>query len=309
MLNTPPPTPCTLTWSLINCSGTSLPSSCNIGDIVSVQLTADSGYTFSSVTPTVTSADNISFTENGLLTFMPNSTSCEITVVAESDGLAVVKGDIIIMNLDGTDRHYRVLRKVDSSVVEVLGIFTAATTAFGSSNIYENSTLDTALNTTWYNTLTDTAKSAIVAKTFTQDSWSFTTITDPFFWGESGKFTLHLESSTYDNSITRKIYALSVQDIIDYLEATTSMEPDDTTLTDYDLRMLIDEGGDFYQERAWLRSATPRESSDTSDYSCGVVYESSYDEVEVGRRYVGADYCLARPALQIDLSKIEWTKK
>ena len=94
-----------------------------------------------------------------------------------------VKGDIVKMNLDGTKRQYRVL-SVNGNVCKVLGMWddfiidynsTSTTTTFGSitAQKYEGSTLDTYLNTTWYNTLSSEAKNAIVPENVTQYCYQY----------------------------------------------------------------------------------------------------------------------------------------
>jgi len=93
------------------------------------------------------------------------------------------KGSIIKMNLDGTERQYRVL-SVNGSVCKVMGMFddftskyneTSTTTTFGSTTAqkYEGSTLDTYLNTTWYSTLTSAAKAAIVPENVVQYCYKY----------------------------------------------------------------------------------------------------------------------------------------
>jgi hypothetical protein len=83
-----------------------------------------------------------------------------------------VKGDLITMNLDGTDRLCRVLKIVNGTTVEVLGMWDGLSSSFISdlngSNIYAGSPLDSYLNTTWYNTLSSNAKAAIVPKNISQ---------------------------------------------------------------------------------------------------------------------------------------------
>lgn len=72
----------------------------------------------------------------------------------------------------GTNNQYRVLN-ISGTVAEVVAMFDISTSQkfSSSSQTYSGSLLDTALNTTWYNTLSTTAKAAIVDKTFKQDSW------------------------------------------------------------------------------------------------------------------------------------------
>ena len=93
------------------------------------------------------------------------------------------KGSIIKMNLDGTERQYRVLN-VNGNVCKVMGMWddltsaynsTSTTATFGSTTAqkYEGSTLDTYLNTTWYNTLSNTVKAAIVPENVVQYCYQY----------------------------------------------------------------------------------------------------------------------------------------
>jgi hypothetical protein len=73
---------------------------------------------------------------------------------------------------------------VNGNVCKVLGMFddltskynsTSMTTTFGSTTAqkYEGSTLDTYLNTTWYNTLSSEAKNAIVPENVVQYCYKY----------------------------------------------------------------------------------------------------------------------------------------
>lgn len=93
----------------------------------------------------------------------------------------LVKGDLLNIDLDGNGgKQYRVLN-MSGNVAKLLsmndistsqvynstnktGTFTNGTTG----QLYAGSDLDTYLNTTWYNTLTDIAKVAIVPESRTQ---------------------------------------------------------------------------------------------------------------------------------------------
>lgn len=239
----------------------------------------------------------------------------ENTVVCEKYETVVMptKGDLISMTLGnatpaaGTNNTYRVL-SVNGTQAEVVAMFDQVTSqAFGSNNTYVGSDLDTYF-TTWYNNLSADAKSAIVAKTFTQDSWYWGTSGNPdyngTYWTSSNPakaYQVSLGSTTYGTEITRNVYALSVQDIIDYLGVTSSMTTANTTLTAANIWTLFwnttsAPGKPTYP---WLRSAR----ADNSNYAFhvygnyGHVYSNSVVNV-----------CAARPAFTIDLSKIEWSK-
>ena len=146
------------------------------------------------------------------------------------------KGSIINMNLDGTSRLYRVL-SVNGNVCKVLGMWddftskyneTSTTTAFGSitAQKYEGSTLDTYLNTTWYNTLSSEAKNAIVPENVVQYCYKYydepNTPNIPTY---TYQYQYNQSNSNYDNAdnagnVTvgeRNVFALDLKDIFDYM--------------------------------------------------------------------------------------------
>ena len=223
-------------------------------------------------------------------------------------GPAVVmpnKGDIITLD----SKQYRVL-KTEGTVAEVLCMYDANSSiqfdsaSSGYNNTYAGKNIDTYCNNTFYSGLSAAMKSAIVDKTFTQDSWnrSDSVPTTSHYTGkyDSSTYYLTLVNAAYGSSITRHCYCLSVQDVLDYLEATTSMGTSDTTLTNKNIQKMFwnvttSQSGKFI----WLRSAY---SSD-SIYSFSAYGGSgslSYIYVSTKR--------VARPAFQIDLSKIAWSK-
>lgn len=216
-----------------------------------------------------------------------------------------VKGDIITMDA----KQYRVL-KINGTVAEVLCMYDAnSSIAFDSSssdnnNTYAGKNIDTYCNNTFYSGLSAAMKSAIVDKTFTQDSWGRPTSvpTESHYTGKYGTSTYYLTlvNAAYGLSITRHCYCLSVQDVLDYLEATTSMGTSDTTLTDTNIwKMFWNVTASQSGKYIWLRSA----NSSNSLSAFRVVGKDGY----LVRHNVG--YALAaRPAFQIDLSKISWSK-
>lgn len=217
-----------------------------------------------------------------------------------------VKGDLITIE----SKQYRVL-KINKTTAEVLAMYNSATSqAFdtsGNSNVYTNSSLDVYLSQTFYNSLSTTMQNAIVTKTFTQDEWSWIsgssggtgTAIYQGIYGSSSQYRVGLTNAAKGASISRKCYVLSVQDIIDYLEVTTSMDIASTTLTASNIWLMIWNRTSSISEYPWLRSA----NSDCSNLAFNVLgdFGSLYN------RYV--DYANAvRPAFQIDLSKVEFTK-
>lgn len=215
-----------------------------------------------------------------------------------------VKGDIITLD----SKQYRVL-KVNGTVTEVLCMYDANSsikfdTNSPYNNTYEGKNIDTYCNNTFYSGLSSAMKSAIVDKTFTQDSWAWSDSvpTESHYTGKRGSSTyyLTLANAAFGTSITRHCYCLSVQDVLDYFEATTSMGISDTTLTDTNIwKLFWDATTSQKGKYIWLRSA----DSSSSFNEFRVNGNNGYlDRNSPSNSYV------ARPAFQIDLSKISWSK-
>ena len=249
--------------------------------------------------------------------------SHSITIVAKADGYrdsepsaavsvekapAVVmpnKGDIITLD----SKQYRVL-KTEGTVAEVLCMYDANSSikfdsaSSGYNNTYAGKNIDTYCNNTFYSGLSAAMKSAIVDKTFTQDSWMYhdSVPTESHYTGKYGSsiYYLALANAAYGSSITRHCYCLSVQDVLDYLEATTSMGTSDTTLTDTNIwKMFWNVTTSQNGKYIWLRSSYS--SYFISAFSV-IGYDGYLDLNRVG------DARTVRPAFQIDLSKISWSK-
>lgn len=209
------------------------------------------------------------------------------------------KGDIITLD----SKQYRVL-KTEGTVAEVLAMYDANTIPiFGSNNTYANSDLDTYCNSTFYSGLSATMQAAIVDKTFTQDSWSrdSSVPASSHYTGKYGStaYYLTLVNAIFGDSITRHCYALSVQDVLDYLNTTTSMNISDTTCTAENVwKMFWNQSTSPGSTYPWLRSAS-------SSFSTNAFFVyGDYGSLTSG----SADSARAvRPAFQIDLSKISWS--
>lgn len=219
----------------------------------------------------------------------------------------VAKGDLITMNVDGTDKQFRVLNMNDN-VAEVVGMANASNSQqfAASGQIYAGSALDTYLNETFYATLNATAKAAIVDKTFTQDSWYSDNSGDPDYSGYYGAanpgtsaYAISLGSATFGAEITRHVYALSVQDVLDYVLDNSIT---DGQLQNYNVWKMFwnDEVRHTGNTNSlWLRSAHASSSFRAFD-----VYG---DNGRVDYSTASNTYAV-RPAFQIDLSKIPYTK-
>lgn len=221
----------------------------------------------------------------------------------------VQKGTLINMNLDGTERQYRVLN-VNGNVCKVMGMWdnftskyneTSITTTFGSTTAqkYEGSTLDTYLNTTWYNTLSSETKNAIVPENVVQYCYKYydkpNTPNTPTY---TYQYQYNWSDSDYENAdnvgnVTvgkRNVFALDLKDIFDYIGKVC--------ITSDELMTMFWNSTTKVSKYLWLRSSYADNSSFAWDvYGFGGTLGGN----GVTRSYV------VRPALNIDLSKIKWS--
>lgn len=220
----------------------------------------------------------------------------------------VQKGTLINMNLDGANRVYRVL-SVNGNVCKIMSMWddfiskynsTSTTTIFGNTTAqkYEGSTLDTYLNTTWYNTLSTEAKNAIIPENVTQYCYKYydepNTPNTPTY---TYQYQYNWSDSDYENvdnvgNVTvgkRNVFALDLKDIFDYIGKVC--------ITSDELMTMFWNSTTKVSKYLWLRSSYADNSSFAWDvYGFGGTLGGN----GVTRSYV------VRPALNIDLSKIKW---
>ena len=221
-----------------------------------------------------------------------------------------VKGDLINLDLDGQGvKQYRVL-SMNGDVAKVVAMYdtltsvynsTSTTTTFGSTTAqkYANSTLDTYLNTTWYNTLKDNVKAAIVPENVVQYCYQYygkpNTPNTPTY---TYQYQYNWSDSDYENANNvgnvvvgnRNVFALDLKDIFDYIgkvcitsdELMTMFWNSTTTVSKYLWLRSSRAGGSL---RAWL-----------VDGSNGGLGNGSVDFSYV-----------VRPALNLNLNQIEFS--
>ena len=235
-----------------------------------------------------------------------NGTGYDITF---SPPIMLVKGDLITMNLDGTSRLYRVL-SVNGNVCKVLGMWddftrryngTSTTTTFGSitAQKYEGSSLDTYLNTTWYNTLSSEAKNAIVPENVVQYCYKFydrpNTPNTPTY---TYQYQYNWSNSDYENADNvgnvvvgnRNVFGLDLKDIFDYFEKVC--------ITSDELMTMFWNSTTKVSEFLWLRSSR----ADISNSAWSVDGNNG----NLINRGITID-SVVRPALNLDMSKIQYT--
>ena len=217
------------------------------------------------------------------------------------------KGSIINMNLDGTSRLYRVL-SVNGNVCKVLGMWddltskyneTSTTTTFGSitAQKYEGSALDTYLNTTWYNTLSSEAKNAIVPENVVQYCYKYynepNTPNTPTYTYQYQWYNSNYDNADNVGNVTvgeRNVFALDLKDIFDYMGKVC--------ITSDELMTMFWNSTTQISKYLWLRS-----SSATNSYEAWSV--DGARGILRGRDFAGSR--VVRPALNLDMSKIQYT--
>ena len=224
-----------------------------------------------------------------------------------------VKGELIKLDLDGNgNKTYRVLA-INGNVAKLLGMSDISTsqkynatsktgtfTNGRTGQLYSGSDLDTYLNTTWYNTLTPTAKAAIVPESRTQYMYQYydepNTPDTPTYtyqyqynWSDSNYENANLTDSILIGN--RNIFALDLKDIFDYFGKVC--------ITSNELVEMWTNQTSTISKTWWLSSASANNSSTAWRVNA---YRGEL-LVDVPDR----DFNV-RPAFCVDLNKIPFTK-
>ena len=270
-----------------------------------------SAYNDAGVNPTAQAANSVTF---GCDTVPSADLKVWVTwesVVDKTPVPLVVKGNILSMNLDGQGaKQYRVL-SMNGDVAKVVAMYdtltsvynsTSTTTTFGSTTAqkYESSTLDTYLNTTWYNTLTSATKAAIVPENVIQHCYQYydkpNTPNTPTY---TYQYQYNWSDSDYENAndvgnVTvgeRNVFALDLKDIFDYF--------DKVCITSDELMTLFFNQTTAVSKYLWLRSSNAVDSTRAWN-----VY-GAYGILNFGSHVNNSD--VVRPALNLNLNQIEFS--
>ena len=213
------------------------------------------------------------------------------------------------MNLDGTERQYRVL-KCNGNVALVMGMWDDFTSVYNSTSTttnfngitaqkYEGSALDTYLNTTWYNTLSSEAKNAIVPENVVQYCYKYydapNTPNTPTY---TYQYQFNWSDSDYENADNvgnvvvgnRNVFALDLKDIFDYIGKVC--------ITSDELMTMFWNSTTDVSKSPWLRSSSADDSRSAWFVLGDFGFLSGYD---------ATDSYVVRPALNLDMSKIQYT--
>ena len=270
-----------------------------------------SAYNDAGVNPTAQAANSVTF---GCDTVPSADLKVWVTWESVVDVTPVplaVKGNILSMNLDGQGaKQYRVL-SMNGDVAKVVAMYdtltsvynsTSTTTTFGSTTAqkYESSTLDTYLNTTWYNTLTSATKAAIVPENVIQHCYQYynkpNTPNTPTY---TYQYQYNWSDSDYENAndvgnVTvgeRNVFALDLKDIFDYF--------DKVCITSDELMTLFFNQTTAVSKYLWLRSSF----ADSSNYAWHVY--GGYGILYYGNNVNNSS--VVRPALNLNLNQIEFS--
>ena len=186
---------------------------------------------------------------------------------------------------------------------DLIGVYnsTSTTTDFNGTiaQKYEGNTLDTYLNTTWYNTLSTEAKNAIVPENVIQYCYKYyDTPNTPNTPTYTYQYQYNWSDSDYENAknvgnVTvgdRNVFALDLKDIFDYFGKVC--------ITSNELMTMFFNQTTAVSKSLWLRSSDAASSGDV--WEVHGAYGLLLSRAVAGRGIV-------RPAFNIDLSKIEWS--
>ena len=230
----------------------------------------------------------------------------------------VPKGSLVNLDLDGQGaKQYRVI-KCNGNVAQVMAMYdtltsewntdTSKTTTMGTLTVakYDGSDIDIYLNTTWYNTLTSATKAAIVPENVVCDAWYWGDAGDPDYTGTYGtavtgtnNYTISKYAGGTLNIGNRNVFALGVQDVIDYLNDSSVQVDTTAILRNVNIwKMFWNDEVSHSGKYPWLRSSGAGDSRDAwSVYGrYGGLGNSSVNDSSV-----------VRPALNLNLNQVEFT--
>ena len=226
------------------------------------------------------------------------------------------KGEIILLDVDNKgDKKYRVLNR-NGNVVEVLGMTNLYDCQYKNEGniseqnfdkghygqVYGGSQVDTYLSRTWYSTLSNIAKGALVQKKIIQKMYvkGSGTSTSATYNGTEELYNRPYNLTLVDqiDCGSRYIYALGIEDIVEYLGngvENLNMAKVNT--------MYFNSPDDFISQDIWLNSAYDAAYCGSARYAFSVLRISGSLHIR------SATEChYIRPSFQIDLSKIGWRR-
>ena len=220
------------------------------------------------------------------------------------------KGQIIKFDAmgDGTQKRFRVL-SIDGSNAKLLGMddlgnsvynATDRTIAFDNGSSYQNyegSDLDTYLNTTYYNSLSNAVKSAIVDETLVQSCYSRADGQSPsatFNIKRLNNDTIYAYARATQRTVgSRHVHAIELDEIKSYFDASTGDLIQGTAINELFFGQTT-----AISKYVWCASA----NADYSNSAFRVFGDRGFLTYDT---YSNSN--VVRPAFRIDLSQIDFT--
>lgn len=213
-------------------------------------------------------------------------------------------GDLITMNLDGSDKQYRVIQQngTVAKVITMHDVNAGMEFTNTEANDYFSSYVQGFLENYYYTNLSDTAKTALIYNSIKQEKWSYDDSGNPSYVGFGGLsasdgyeyYYSRRETSSYGS---QHVFAPSIQDIIDYFSIV--LQTDNPRITNLNLWvMLWNQYSNPGNVGFWLRDGVFDYPTQAFCIS-GLYGQISYDSIT--KTYP------VRACFQIDLSKIDFT--
>lgn len=236
------------------------------------------------------------------------------TLIYESTPTVMpVKGDIINIDIlgDGTPIKFRVLSISNTTAmlwaygIAKRGAAANSTTAdsrvqFDNGESYQpyaGSLMDIDLNETWYNTLSSTAKAAIVPHTKIQAAYAMAASGEDYTVTTANRNKLRRVSQVTVG--TRNVSSLSIDDILDYFNLSKASNAAQT-ISNNDIRSLMANSTEYINQQWWLFDAR----TDTNNKNVWLYNQQQPQFYTVNST---DQWYWRNPKSQIDLSKIAFT--
>ena len=116
---------------------------------------------------------------------------------------------------------------------------------------YEGSELDTLLNENYYKTLSDAVKDNIQIQSIAQNIWKYAGATADVALTDLDDHSYALSKVGTVGTYSRNVYALDIQDVVDYLGSD---------ITGAQLNTMLFGTEKSFVQNVWLRSARPDDS-------------------------------------------------
>lgn len=215
-----------------------------------------------------------------------------------------IKGQVITID----NKQYRVIEDYIDDVrynAKLLYLGNDVNTKYGGTTgpygrMYNGSTLDTYLNTTFYNTLSDSLKAAIIPQQRMQYFYSSSTDSSKFditsaydfqCYDKTDNVWIKYTQAGFSNVGERNVFALEAYEVVNYLTKQTMQNGDIS-------RMFFNSYPSYVATPVWLASAN-------KDYDTFALAASATHDAIGNALNINFSQC-AKPAFVVDLERVAW---